>query len=186
MIPRRRWLRLWGWRRSRSSFSTSTRPIACACSAGGLGHTRVRHAVRFASAAAVGRDPGGRAKWAWLPAGPGHPGPRTEMIPPGPQDSPGFSPLRRWAGSQGQSSVHTRRGGTGPGTLARHMRRGSPRPREAPEWHPRWAAKENPAGERLRRAGPRRRLRRAFGGTFIVFGEFPPPGEPSFGEHKLR
>ena len=34
---------------------------------------RVRHAVRFASAAAVGRDPGGRAKWAWLPAGPGHP-----------------------------------------------------------------------------------------------------------------
>ena len=49
-------LRLLGWR----AWSYASPP-------------RVRHAVRFASAAAVGRDPGGRAKWAWLPAGPGHP-----------------------------------------------------------------------------------------------------------------
>ena len=36
--------------------------LAAVARLGGPGHTRVRRAVRFASAAAVGRDPGGRAK----------------------------------------------------------------------------------------------------------------------------
>ena len=54
-----------------------------------------------------------------------------------------------------------------------------------PAWYPKGPVKGDLAGERLRRAGLRRRLRRAFGGTFIVFGEFPPPGKPSFGGHKF-
>jgi hypothetical protein len=51
---------------------------------------------------------------------------------------------------------------------------------------PKGPVKGDLADERLRRAGLRRRLRRAFGGTFIVFWDFPPPGKPSFGEHNLE
>jgi hypothetical protein len=91
--------------------------------------------------------------------------PRAEMAPLGPQDSPGLVRCGAGQGARcGRTGQGLRRGGTGQGrgrcTCAAAARRlGKP-----PSWHPRWPAKENPAGERLRRTGLRRRLRRAFGG----------------------